>query len=103
MIRHHVHLRFKSDVNQDQKEAFYTELAGLSDQVEGMIDLQHRRNKSPETPVVRGFHDVFWIDFKDAKGRDTYLTHPAHLEIAGRLVAQIEGGPEGVFVCDVDV
>ena len=102
MIRHNVHLRFKPGVTQDQKAALYAALAGVSDPIDGMLDFQHRKNESPETPLVRGFDDMFWMDFKDAKVRDAYLVHPLHIEIAGRLLPQIEGGAAGVFVCDVE-
>lgn len=103
MIRHNVHLRFKSGVTQAQKMSLFDELADLGDHIDGMLDFQHRKNQSPETSLVRGFDDIFWIDFKDAQTRDTYLEDPAHLEVAGRLVAQIEGGVDGVFVCDFEV
>jgi hypothetical protein len=35
--------------------------------------------------------------------RDAYLIHPAHQAIGARIVAETEGGAEGVFVFDVVV
>lgn len=101
MIRHYVHLRFKLDVTDEQRGPVCGALAGLSDHLDGMLDFQHRKNESPETPLVRDFNDVFWIDFTDARARDVYLDHPMHREIGARLVGMTKGGLDGIFVCDV--
>ena len=103
MLRHLVHLRFRSDVSRAEKEELYADLAGLANHIDGILDFQHRENVSIETPLVRGFLDMFWFDFKDAAVRDAYLVHPAHQAIGGRIVEKIDGGPDGVFVCDVAV
>ncbi|WP_120633603.1 Dabb family protein [Ruegeria sp. EL01] len=103
MIRHLVHLRFNSDVSDSDKQALYTDLAALSGHIDGILDFQHRKNVSIETPLVRDFNDMFWFDFRDVAVRDTYLVDPTHQEIGGRIVARLEGGAEGVFVCDVEL
>ena len=103
MIRHLVHLRFRSDVGRADKDALYAELAGLSGHIDGILDFQHRVNVSVETPLVRDFLDMFWFDFRDTAVRDTYLEDPMHQAIGGRIVEKLEGGAEGVFVCDIEV
>ena len=103
MIRHLVHLRFRSDVTRAEKETLYSDLAGLSDHIDGVIDFQHRENVSVETPLVRDFLDMFWFDFRDVSVRDTYLVNPTHQAIGGRIVEHLEGGAEGVFVCDIEI
>lgn len=103
MIRHLVHLRFRSDVGRADKDALYAELAGLSGHIDGILDFQHRENVSVETPLVRDFLDMFWFDFRDTAVRDTYLEDPTHQAIGGRIVEKLEGGAEGVFVCDIEV
>ena len=103
MIRHLVHLRFRSDVAQSEKEALYADLAALSDHIEGIQDFQYRKNVSVETPLVRDFLDMFWFDFDNADVRDAYLIDPVHQAIGGRIVEKLDGGAEGVFVCDVEV
>lgn len=103
MIRHLVHLRFRSDVERREKEALYAELAGLSGHIDGILDFQQRTNVSVETPLVRDFLDMFWFDFRDASVRDTYLEDPTHQAIGGRIVERLEGGADGVFVCDIEV
>lgn len=103
MIRHLVHLRFRSDVAQSEKEALYADLAALSGHIDGIKDFQFRKNVSVETPLVRDFLDMFWFDFDNADVRDAYLIDPVHQAIGGRIVEKIEGGADGVFVCDIEV
>ena len=47
--------------------------------------------------------DMFWFDFRDVAVRDTYLADPTHQAIGARLVAALEGGADGVFVCDIEL
>lgn len=103
MIRHSVFLRFRQDVSSQTKEGLYAGLSGLSDHVDGILDFQTRKNVSPETELVREFGDMFWFDFKDTASRDAYLIHEKHQAIGARIVAEIEGGADGVFVCDVEI
>lgn len=103
MIRHLVHLRFRSDVTPAQKQELYDQLANLSNHIDGIADFQHRVNVSVETPLVRGFNDMFWFDFENVAVRDAYLVDEVHQSIGGRIVAAVEGGPDGVFVCDVEL
>ncbi|KGF69516.1 hypothetical protein LL06_11220 [Hoeflea sp. BAL378] len=103
MIRHFVHLRFAQDATDADKQALYDRLATLVDHVDGVIDFQHRANVSVETPLVRGFNDVFWFDFADISVRNAYLEESVHEAIGAEIVVHLEGGADGVFVCDVEV
>ena len=103
MIRHLVALRFRSDVDETTKQAHYDELAALSDRIDGILDFQSRRNVSVETPLVRDFKDLFWFDFRDENVRDTYLEDEVHQAIGARIVENLEGGADGVFVLDFEV
>ncbi|RYG90269.1 Dabb family protein [Loktanella sp. IMCC34160] len=103
MIRHLVHLRFRPDVSEAEKQALYDRLAGLSGRIDGILDFQHRANVSVETPLVRGFLDMFWFDFRDVSVRDAYLVDEVHQAIGADIVAALQGGAEGVFVCDVEI
>jgi len=103
MIRHIVHLRFRSDVSEAVKQDLYARLAGLSGHIDGVLDFQSRANVSVETPLVRGFLDMFWLDFRDTDVRDVYLVDPEHQAIGGDIVAQLDGGADGVFVCDIEL
>lgn len=103
MIRHLVALNFRDDTTQETKDQLMADLAGLSGHIDGIIDFQARPNVSVEDPVVRGFRDLFWFDFRDEGVRDVYLEDAAHRSVGARLVAQTEGGLDGVFVCDFEV
>jgi hypothetical protein len=103
MIRHLVHLRFRGDVDAATKQALYDRLAGLAGRIDGIEDFQHRQNVSVETPLVRGFLDMFWFDFRDAEVRDAYLVDEVHQAIGADIVACVEDGAEGVFVCDIEL
>ena len=102
MIRHYVHLRFKPEITNAEKQSLFTALAGLAGHIDGIADFQTRANVSVETPLVRGFLDMFWFDFRDAQVRDTYLEDAEHQAIGARIVECLEGGVDGVFVCDVE-
>lgn len=103
MIRHLVALRFPQDTPEATKDALYADLAALSSRIDGILDFQVRRNVSVEDELVRGFRELFWFDFRDTAVRDRYLVDAEHKAVGARLVAELEGGPEGVFVCDFEV
>lgn len=100
MIRHLVALKFRDGTPEATKAALMDDLSGLSAEIGGILDFQVRRNVSPEDPVVRGFRDLFWFDFRDEAVRDAYLEHPAHRAVGARLVEACDGGADGIFVCD---
>lgn len=101
MIRHNVALRFRPGTPPATKAALYRDLAALRGHIDGLLDFRHFDNVSVESPLVRGFNDLFWFDFRDAGVRDAYLADAAHQAVAGRILAELEGGADGVFVFDV--
>ena len=103
MIRHLVALRFKPETSAETKQAIYDDLAALDARIDGILDFQSRENVSVEDHVVRGFRDLFWFDFRDLGVRDTYLVDEVHQSIGGRIVAECEGGIDGVFVIDMEM
>jgi|TARA_B110000259_G_scaffold188175_1_gene245356 hypothetical protein len=103
MIRHFVHLCFRDNVSDATKQGLYDRLAGLSNHIDGITDFQSCANVSVETPLVRGFLDMFGLDFRDAGVRDVYLIDAVHQAIGADIVALLEGGADGVFVCDIEL
>lgn len=103
MIRHLVALRFRADVPQADKDAIYADLKALDSRIDGILDFQARANVSVEDELVRDFRDLFWFDFRDVAVRDAYLVDEVHQAIGARIVAALEGGPDGVFVMDFEV
>ena len=103
MIRHLVALRFKSGTPDETKQTLYDDLAALDSRIDGILDFQSRINVSVEDPLVRDFRDLFWFDFRDTGVRDMYLDDEVHQSIGARIVAELEGGADGVFVMDFEV
>lgn len=101
MIRHIVALRFREDVTQAKKDSLFAALDGLRERLNGMLAFQAFTNVSAERLLVRGFDDVFWCDFADIAARDVYLADLEHQSIGAALVAELDGGVEGIFVFDV--
>jgi chemotaxis signal transduction protein len=102
MIRHIVALRFRPVTSPATKAQLYAGLDSLRGHIAGILDFRTFGNVSPETELVRGFKDVFWFDFRDAKARDDYLVDQEHKAIGAKIVAELEGGADGVFVADVE-
>ncbi len=103
MIRHLVALRFKPCTPDATKQALYDDLAALDARIDGILDFQSRANVSVEDPLVRDFRDLFWFDFRDTRVRDVYLEDEVHQAVGARIVAELEGGADGVFVMDFEV
>ena len=103
MIRHLVFLNYSGDVTKEAKHALMRDLESLRNEVDGIEAFCARPNLSPETPLMHGFTEMFWFDFRDAQARDAYLANETHKAIGARLVASLDGGTNGVFVCDVEL
>lgn len=103
MIRHLVFLKYAGDVSEKTKETLMRDLEALRFEVEGFEAFFARPNVSPETPLVHGLNEMFWIDFRDADARDAYLANETHKAIGARLMASLDGGANGIFVCDVEL
>lgn len=103
MIRHHVFVRFPSDLDAAAVDALLAELHGVCEPLDGVLDVRIGPNVSPEDPVVHGFRHGFVIDFATAADRDAYLVDEQHQAFGGRLVAAAEGGTDGILVFDLEV
>lgn len=102
MIRHLVALNFKASTPDTTRQAIYDDLSRLSGHIDGILDFQVRKNVSVEDHVVRDFRDLFWFDFRDETVRNVYLEDSVHQAIGARIVAETEGGLDGVFVYDFE-
>lgn len=96
-------MRYSDNVPQEERDALMHDLAALRTTIDGMVDFRTGQNISPETSLVHGMTDVFWIDFRDEQARDAYLTDDAHKAIGSRIMASLEGGAGGIFVCDINL
>ena len=103
MIRHLVALRFKVGTPNETKRQLMDDLARLNERIDGILDFRACPNVSVEDPLVRGYRDLFWFDFRDASVRDAYLADETHQTIGARIVDELDGGADGVFVLDFEI
>ncbi|MFT7214230.1 MAG: hypothetical protein ACI9XK_004496 [Granulosicoccus sp.] len=102
MIKHLVFMNYPESTSQAIKDGITTDLAALTDEIDGILGFGHGPNLSPEEPLIRGFKDMFWFDFKDLATRDAYLENETHKGIGARIGTAVDGGAAGVFVCDIE-
>jgi hypothetical protein len=102
MIRHCVFVKFRSDVNDDERAEIYAGLNALVGQIDGLMSAHFGANVSPEG-LAQGFNDGFIMDLEDEAARDRYLADPAHKAAGSKLVAALEGGISGLMVFDLKI
>lgn len=101
MIRHCVFLNLRADADPNALADVLTGLAAVTDRLPGASDFISGPNrdfedKSPDFPMG------FTIDFTDADALHAYAADPEHQALGARLVAQCQGGAEGITVFDLD-
>lgn len=102
MIRHIVLTRFRPDTQQDTITSIYAGLESLTARLPGAQGFTGGRSTSPEG-IERGYQHGFVVDFDSWADLQTYADHPEHQALGARLVAQAEGGLDGVLVLDIEV
>ncbi|WP_246478713.1 Dabb family protein [Kaustia mangrovi] len=100
MIRHIVLVEFKPGLPEAEIRATLDGLAALQDVVPGIAGFHSGPNVSPEG-LGRGYSHVFVVDFESPQARDAYLDNPDHRAAGARLVANAQGGIDGILVFDV--
>lgn len=96
-------LNYPNGTSEEIRNGIIRDLASLQNEISGIIAFGNGPNVSPESAVVRGFQDMFWFDFQNEQTRDAYLANETHKRIAARITAAVDGGADGVFVCDVAI
>jgi hypothetical protein len=79
VLRHIVMYKFKDDLTAAQLQEVIDTFSALPKKVDTIIDFERGTNVSGEGKS-EGFTHVFVVTFRDEKGRDAYLVHPAHQE-----------------------
>lgn len=102
MLRHLVFMKYADDVTSEARASFMRDLEALCAEINGFEAFCARPNISPETAFTHGFTEMFWIDFRNAEARDAYLANERHKSVGARLFASLDGGANGIFVCDVE-
>ncbi len=102
MFKHCVLLSLRSQDEMPAIEEAMAVLAGLVDQVDGMIDFAWGPNRDFEAKS-QAYQCGFVTTFTDREAHLAYERHPDHVRAGGMLVAACQGGYEGIFVCDLEV
>jgi hypothetical protein len=79
LLRHIVMYKFKADVTPAQLQEVIDSFAGLPKKIDAIADFEHGPNVSKEGKS-EGFTHCFVVSFRDEKGLETYLAHPAHAD-----------------------
>ena len=101
MIRHVVLFKLRQGLSENVAAEIFEALKALQHQMPGILAVSAGRDQSPEG-LQRGNSHGFTVDFTDAAARDAYLPHPAHQKVGAMIVANAEGGVEGITVLDWD-
>lgn len=78
-LRHIVLYKFKDELKPQQVQEVIDAFAALPKKIDTVVGFEHGMNVSAEGKSERLTH-CFVVSFRDEKGRDAYLVHPAHLE-----------------------
>lgn len=95
VLRHVVLFKFKAGTSNDQIKQIEDAFRGLPGKIDAIADFEWGTDVSPEGKS-KGFTHCFFVTFRDEKGRDAYLPHPAHQDFV-KIV-----GPHVADVCVVD-
>jgi hypothetical protein len=79
LLRHVVMFKFKDGTTADQVRTIENTFRGLPKKIDTIVDFEWGTDMSVEGKAD-GFTHCFFVTFRDEKGRETYLPHPAHKE-----------------------
>ncbi|MGC3939661.1 Dabb family protein [Roseobacter sp. EG26] len=102
MIRHMVLTKFTSETPESTILDIYAGLRRLTEMMPGARNFGGGRSQSPEK-IERGYMHGFSIDFDGWSDLQAYSENEDHKVLGGQIVANAEGGLEGVLVLDIEV
>lgn len=102
MIRHIVLTRFEAATTDDTIAEIYTGLKAVANRLDGAHNFVGGRSQSPEQ-IERGYMHGFTIDFDSWADLATYADDDTHKVLGGQLVANAQGGIDGLLVLDIEV
>jgi hypothetical protein len=77
LLRHVVLFKFKDGTAPDKVKEIENAFRALPGKVPEIAAFEWGTDNSPEG-LAQGFTHCFFVSFRDAKGREAYLPHPAH-------------------------
>lgn len=87
VLRHVVLFKFKKSAAPGQIQKVVDAFAALPDKIDAIHDFEYGTDVSVENKS-KGFTHGFVVTFRDKRGRDEYLPHPAHKEFV-KLVGPV--------------
>ena len=76
-LRHVVLFKFKDGTTSEQVGEVVDAFRALKSKIDAIADFEYGTDVSTENRA-QGFTHCFFVTFRDQKGRDAYLPHPAH-------------------------
>lgn len=77
VLRHVVLFKFKDGTTSEQVAEVIAAFRALKTKIDVIADFEYGADVSVENRS-QGFTHCFFVTFRDEKGRDAYLPHPAH-------------------------
>lgn len=91
VLRHVVLFKFKPEASKEQVDEVVEAFRALPGKIDTITDFEWGTDVSVENKAA-GFTHCFTVTFRDEKGRETYLPHPAHgefVKLVGPRIADV--------------
>lgn len=88
-VRHVVHFKFKAGTDKAQVAKVVEEFAALQKKIAVIESFEWGTDVSPEG-LGKGYTHCWFLSFKNAADRDTYLVHPDHKSFVAILKPVLE-------------
>lgn len=95
LFRHAVYFQFKETATEDEIQRIVDEFLLLKKKIDTIVSIEWGTSESVEG-LNDDFTHCFLVSFKDKKGLETYIPHPAHKAFVDILKPSLEK----VFVFD---
>jgi hypothetical protein len=89
LLRHVVLVKFKDSATAADVQKVTDAFAALPKKIDVIQDFEWGTDVGVEN-LSKGFTHCFLVTFRDAKGRDAYLPHPAHEEFKKLALPLVE-------------
>jgi hypothetical protein len=89
LLRHVVLFKFKDGTAPQQVKKIEDAFRGLPAKIDAIVDFEWGTDVSVESKAD-GFTHCFFVSFRNEKGREAYLPHPAHKEFVSIVGPHID-------------
>lgn len=81
VLRHVVSFQFKDEISPERRARAVRDFLELKNRIPEIIKFEGGEDMSVEG-FNKGFTHCYVLTFENKEGRDVYLPHPAHIEVA---------------------